>query len=720
MPTETERLIVEINEKGALVVKRNIDDIGKHSQKTGTAVDRLQAKLKGFGGAIRLATTALAGFAAVQLIGRLTEIADSYTNIQNRLRTVTEGQEQLATVTSELFAISNRTRSSFEATAEVYARVGLAAKEAGRSQSEMLRFTESLNKAVILSGASAETARGGLIQLSQGLASGTLRGDELNSVMESLSVVGDVIAQQLGITRGELKKMGEQGKITGDIVLDAFKNAREELDERFAEAVPTVGQSFTVLRNNVTGLVGAFDQASGTTAGASKALLYLADNIRTIIDATGIAATAIGTTLAVQAIPAATRALTVFATTGIASAVAGLRTLTAAVAANPLGIIAVGAATATSALLIFADRAVREAEARADALGVKAREAMERNKEMRRLQMGDVGPQLPPDLLSERNAASAKAQADALRAAEQAAEAEAEIIRQREAALAEEEKRRVSVAESARGINEEMAREVDLLRMNAQEREVSNRLLTIEQELRSAGATEEETESILRETEAMVTRNAEFARLGGLLDEIRGPQEDLAQREEDLNKLFFLGAISAQQFTSELENLREASAKTAESVTQDATSLDGIGKTLGEVLFDNALDALTNFKATWRDFIDGLLQDLTRVAANAALSALFKGIGIPTGFQHGGSFQVGGSGGPDSRVVAFRASPGERVTVSPQGRSAPPQSMAPPVVNIINTIDPRSIADVMRTREGQQSIINAISLNKATVRQAIA
>ena len=188
----TERLIIEINEKGARVVKRNIGGIGQASRGAEGSVQLLRRALGLLGGAL-----------VVQQIGR---IADSFTNLQNRLRIVTDGQAELNAVTKELIGVSNRTRSSLETNAELFNRLSLSTKELGLSQRDVLNLTESLNQAVILSGASATEAQAGLIQLSQGLASGALRGDELRSVLEQLPVVSDVIAKQLGITRGELQR----------------------------------------------------------------------------------------------------------------------------------------------------------------------------------------------------------------------------------------------------------------------------------------------------------------------------------------------------------------------------------------------------------------------------------------------------------------------------------------------------------------------------------
>lgn len=274
-------------------------------------------------------------------IGGLIQLADTYTNIQNRIRTVTTGTEELNLVTGRLFEIANRTRSSFEATAEVYARVALATKELGVSQQQTLEFTESLNQAVILSGANAAEAQAGLIQLSQGLASGALRGDELRSVLEQLPVVADVIADQLEVTRGGLRELGADGAISAEIVLEAFKSAREELEERFAETVPTIGQSFQVLRNNVIGLVGAFNEGSGLGRQFSQIILALADNLPTVVRAVGTLAIAIGVSLARQAIGAA---------------ISGFRALAVAIATNPIGAIATVITLAVSALIAFSDQ----------------------------------------------------------------------------------------------------------------------------------------------------------------------------------------------------------------------------------------------------------------------------------------------------------------------------------------------------------------------------
>lgn len=283
----------------------------------------------------------LPAIGAAATITGVISLADAFTTTQNRLKTVVEGTAELEEVTRRLFDISNRTRSSYESTAELYSRLGLAAKDLGVSQLQLLEFTESLNQAVILSGASSQEADAGILQLSQGLASGALRGDELRSVLEQLPAVADVIAKRLKVTRGELRKLGTDGKITANIVLDAFKASREELNERFAKTVPTVAQSFTILKNRVIEYISAVDSGSGATAALSKGIVFVSENL----DLFGKIASTVGITLT-----------TVLVRRGIRSAIVGFRALTVAIATNPLGAILTLIVLATSALISFGDQ----------------------------------------------------------------------------------------------------------------------------------------------------------------------------------------------------------------------------------------------------------------------------------------------------------------------------------------------------------------------------
>lgn len=299
---------------------------------------RVRSELSGIESAadrVRTAISSALAFAGVAVgVRELVQLTDAFTNLQNRLRVVTSDQNQLTAATEEVFQIAQRTRSTFEGTAELYSRVSLAARDLGVSQQQTASFTESLNQAIILSGASAGEANAGLIQLSQGIASGALRGDELRSVLEQLPVVADVIAQRLDVTRGELRALGAEGRISAGIILDAFADAREELEERFGRTIPTISQSFNVLRNATIRLIGSFNESTGLASSLSSLLIDLANNIDTVARAAGALILVIGAQGLVRAV----------------------NLLTAALARNPLGLLAIAISTLIASFITFSDR----------------------------------------------------------------------------------------------------------------------------------------------------------------------------------------------------------------------------------------------------------------------------------------------------------------------------------------------------------------------------
>ncbi len=319
---------VKIDPTGAVSGTKQVE---KGLNKVEDASDRLRNSIK--------RTFQFIGVAVA--IRELTRTADAYTNLQNRLRVVTSGTQELASVTEELYKISQRTRSSFASSAELYARVALATKEMGVESKQLTEFTESLNQAIILSGASSTEAQAGLLQLSQGMASGVLRGDELRSVLEQLPAVADIIAKSLGVTRGQLRQLGTDGKITAETILTAFKEARVELSERFGTTVPTLGQSFQVLKNSLTVTIGEFDRSIGITRLLSQAIIGLTPHVETIIRLFTALAFTVGTVLAAQAIP---------------KAIAAVKTLTVVIAANPLGFLLITLTTIVSLLIAFSDK----------------------------------------------------------------------------------------------------------------------------------------------------------------------------------------------------------------------------------------------------------------------------------------------------------------------------------------------------------------------------
>jgi len=316
-----ERIDIVITENGMRRVKANLDDISKGA--------------KAAEGALSLLKSALGGLGITALVRSLINSADAFTNMQNQIRLVTSSQAEMNVVSKELLGIANRTRSDLDATASMYTKVSRQASTLGMTQNQTLQFTESLNQAIVLSGSSSQEASAGIRQLGQAIGSGVLRGDELNSVLENTSEVAMVIAKGMGVTIGSLRALGAQGKISGKDIIDAFTKAREELSERFARTIPTVGQALQVLSNSWQFFVGTTNNASGITAALARGILYLANNLETLARGGGI----IAITLLVRVLlPEMMTQLTLLATT------------------NPFGLILTAVTATIAALVMFSDQ----------------------------------------------------------------------------------------------------------------------------------------------------------------------------------------------------------------------------------------------------------------------------------------------------------------------------------------------------------------------------
>lgn len=309
-----------------------------------TAQDRLNTSTersnRSLGSFIRTA----AAFAGIGFSGAaIIQAADSYTILENKLRNVVDSERQLVEVTNEVFDIASRTRTPVQDTAQAFQRFDLALQQLGASQRESLQLTETVNKALVLSGATTNEQSSALLQLSQAFNKGKLDGDEFRTVMELMPGVADAIAKQLKVTRGELLELAPQGKITAEVMRQAFANARDEIANKFGKTIPTIGQAFTVLRNRATQFFGEINKRLGITEALSKALLFLADNMKAV----GVALAALTAALLVAFGPAILA--------GIGAATTAVKAFTLAIAANPIGALIVGLTTAIALFAAFKD-----------------------------------------------------------------------------------------------------------------------------------------------------------------------------------------------------------------------------------------------------------------------------------------------------------------------------------------------------------------------------
>jgi len=234
---------------------------------------------QGIAGAVTQVRALAGALAALYAGSQVIRMADDWANLTARLKLATKASDDYVVAQERIFQISQKTGQAFNDTASLFAQISLSLKDTETSQETLLQITETINQAVALSGASRESARAALVQLGQGLASGTLRGEELNSVLEQTPALADAIAKGMGITRGELRKYGEEGKITGEAVVKALLAQKNAVDEQFGTLPLTFSRATQQLSNSFARLVGIFDQTAGATGGLAKVISEFADFI---------------------------------------------------------------------------------------------------------------------------------------------------------------------------------------------------------------------------------------------------------------------------------------------------------------------------------------------------------------------------------------------------------------------------------------------------------
>lgn len=222
-------------------------------------------------------TNTLKGVGAYFSTRELIRYADTWRLIGARVGVVTDTTEQQITVQRRLYEISQRTRNTLAATSVLYTRVGLNADQLGRSHEDLLRVTESVNAAMLISGATGVEAAQSMRQLAQALGSGRVQGDEFRTMMEAMPLVSRAVADEMGVAVEDLYTFSEKGLISVQTVIDALLKKNEELVAQ-AEAMPwTVGQVIGVATNALTRITGIMNEAYDVTGRLGRGIIWVSD-----------------------------------------------------------------------------------------------------------------------------------------------------------------------------------------------------------------------------------------------------------------------------------------------------------------------------------------------------------------------------------------------------------------------------------------------------------
>ena len=222
----------------------------------------------------------IGGVVAALGVREIIRYADTYKILSNRIRLVTTSNEDLIRTQHQLFQLATETRSSYEGTVELYARIARSSEELGISQERLLEVTKTVNQAIQISGATSAEASAGVVQFGQGLAAGALRGDELRSVLEQMPRLARAIADGMGISIGQLRKLGEEGRLTSEAVIDSLESQASTIRTEFSGIDGTVGQAFQNLKDSAMLFIGQLDQAVHASDALIAVIYRLAESLQ--------------------------------------------------------------------------------------------------------------------------------------------------------------------------------------------------------------------------------------------------------------------------------------------------------------------------------------------------------------------------------------------------------------------------------------------------------
>lgn len=279
MAVQESRLVISIDarnaERTAKALNSELQGITNNGNKATSQTNALGTSMQ-----------ALAGYmAGVVTVGAAINKIDAYTNLQNRLKLVTNSQQELNKAMNDTFRIAQSSYQTWDSVVQVYQRFSDNAKTLGINMEQTAKLTETVSKAVAVSGASTQAAEAALTQFGQALASGTLRGEELNSILEQTPALAKAIAQGMGITVGQLRAVAAEGKITGDVLVDALTKSADSVEQLFAKTDVTISQSIGLLSNELTKFIGEAGQSSGAANLLAGSIKLLSENLSLLADA---------------------------------------------------------------------------------------------------------------------------------------------------------------------------------------------------------------------------------------------------------------------------------------------------------------------------------------------------------------------------------------------------------------------------------------------------
>lgn len=704
--------IIQLERQGAITAQQRANAIRGMQREMAAHNAKQQGGVRGAVSEIAssqlgaVAGPAAAAAAAVTVGKELIELGDQYTALTNKIRASTESEAEAIRIRERLFKTANDARVPVEALTNLYAQARIATKDLGTSQGELIRVSELLSKATRGVGEANRSA--GLQQFGQALTKGKLQAEELMSIMENIPRVGVLLAEGMGMTVGELRKAAEAGKVGTQEMLDAIQKMGPAIEQEFTNASGTAAESWAVFKNQVL-----------QTAGGFAAQIHLNELLTGVLGQVGEALKGIGVLVAGtvdnwKAINDATGGWLgkLVKAPGLLGRVAELQGMIA-------GQYLFGAEM-LERQAAWSERLARDAEKRTGELEKQLvilsnstfYGGYSRDEKGRATGYGVAGNFLRDSISAYNNPSRGRADKQEERDAEKAARDHASAVRQAAAAWKEW---MGDVREGGAGVLERTA-------MRIEDVTSSVRDLAAES-IATAEATRVANENMI----ALATTVGE-----DLLASISDAADMLSEFAEKSDEVFGRHSIE-EQMMAEIAAAGLTMGKLGDLMS--VTLGNALGDTL-DAIVDFANGAEVSFSELARSVVADIEKMILKLLVFEGIKAALGGIGGADGligaigsalgfggFAAGGSFTVPNSGGgTDSVPVAFRATPGERVTISPPGSSGGAERAAPQPVNVnaylVHDAEAASIAAI-NTPAGTRAIIAAIAANPGAVRAAV-
>jgi len=245
--------------------------------KLGKVSDSVNSSVARLGGTI----------AAVLSVQKIFDTADAWLTVRSRVGLVTDGIHQQRESLESLYAISQKTRQSYEATGDLYAKIAMNAEQLNLANSDALQITETVNKALRVGGGAAAQNEAAILQFSQALASGRLQGDELRSLLENAPRLTKALAEGLGVATGSLKEMGKEGILTSDVIIKALQSQSVVIDEEFAKMPITIRGAFTYAGNAFGKFIDGVGQKTDVFSRIAEGIIWGTDKLFNSLETVG-------------------------------------------------------------------------------------------------------------------------------------------------------------------------------------------------------------------------------------------------------------------------------------------------------------------------------------------------------------------------------------------------------------------------------------------------